>query len=462
MKHGIFCKNGLFIKKVNQFDCVQKVLDATLACLCEQALSLGLSYLWVTRDTGVIPDEAFVNAAREQWSVSATYRYPEGSKLPAGKRNEAISITASQKDAGVDRQHVTIVFPYNTKWNFGATNNPTYLLGTIAYLEKALKVRIAASPAKIGWKLVDLLNEGQLDAKIPRAADLAACHFDQHAAQDIIWQRSLSTHELQKHYLHKYRKHTAYLYECLQQEFGLGEPIHMSGTEYNQSYPGVWRISVQEKMLRNLPPVLWEGAEWVAAPIVKFLYDLGEEVTVHEGWVYPIIKGKAQYQPWLQSWAQFIWQKWQSFKDESQWGHNACREYAEWSMKDIVLATVGLGVLNQSQSSVAYKHPEVKVQVVGAARASLLGNILDIQREQLLKPVLVYKDTLYYLSNNPDAHQALSGVFTKEEAPGDFNHEWTLPMTKPVGEILMMDTTPYEKQSMLQLFMHKRQREKLR
>ncbi|GER90530.1 hypothetical protein KDW_46920 [Dictyobacter vulcani] len=452
MKHGILCKTGLFIKNANQIDFIQMLPELTLSCLCEQTFILGLTHLWVTKDTGIVPDKSFVDAAREQWSLLATYRYPEAVKLSSGKPNEAVYVTASQKNTLDERRQITIVFPYNTKWNFGTVNNPRHLLGTIAYLEKSLQVKIVGSPAKVGWKLIELLNAEQWDTLSLKPTDLATYHFDQHAAQDIIWQRPLHAYEIQKYYLHKYRNHTAYLYECLQQDFGIGEPLHVSGTNYDPCYPGVWRISVKEKMLHNLPAVLWEGAEWVAAPIVKFLHEIGEDVTVHEGWVYPQVNDQAHYQPWLKPWAQFIWQKWQDFKDDVRWRNYVCREYAQWSMKDIVMATVATGTAHHSQ-------PGVRIQAVGGARATMLGHILEVQREQLLKPVLVYKDALYYLSNQPEPQGILASMVAQADVPGRFSWEWALPMTKHVGEILMQDIPALEKQRMLQRIVQKRENE---
>lgn len=454
MKHGILCKTGLFIKHTNQIDTLQMQPELTLSCLCEQALTLGLSHLWVTKDTGIVPDKSFVDAAREQWSLLATYRYPEAAKLSAGKKNEAVYVTATQKSALDERRQITIVFPANTKWNFGSASNPRHLLGTISYLEKALQVKIVGSPAKVGWKLIELLNAEQWDTLALKTSGQAAYHFDQQAAQDIFWQRPLHAYELHKYYLHKYRNHTAYLYECLQQEFGIGEPLHVPGTNYDPCYPGVWRITVKEKMLHNLPSVLWDGAEWVAAPIVKFLHEIGEDVTVHDGWVYPQINGQAHYRPWLKTWAQCIWQNWQGFQDDILWRNHACREYAQWSMKDIVMATVGPGTAHHGQSN-------VRVQVVGAARATMLGHILEVQREQLLKPVLVYKDALYYLSNHPEPQGALAAMVARTDVPGGFSCEWTLPMTKQVGEILMQDMPASEKQRQLQRIAYKRQQEDL-
>jgi len=45
-------------------------------------------------------------------------------------------------------------------------------------------------------------------------------------------------------------------------------------------------------------------------------------------------------------------------------------------------------------------------------------------------------DAIYYLSDEPDPALALPGILKHQEALGAFRHDWTLPVTGEVLEIL--------------------------
>src|SRR5579859_1361435 len=155
--HGVLCRTGWLTIKNNQWEVTRfDALPAvSMAWLCEQALTLGFTHLWVTGDTGVVPDADFFNQALAEWDLLGTFKYPPSKKLPAGVLNPLVSAVGCKRPRGGQKQLIIIFPSYITKWHWLKSDiTPSQLLLTVAYLEKALDVPIGSGPSTVGMKLL--------------------------------------------------------------------------------------------------------------------------------------------------------------------------------------------------------------------------------------------------------------------------------------------------------------------
>ncbi len=207
---------------------------------------------------------------------------------------------------------------------------------------------------------------------------------------------------------------------------------------YDKKAPGVWRVRVKEHVLGDLPPVvMWDRAEWVATPIVKLLQGIGHTIKIYDGWKFESYHGT------LKNWAEWLWRQRQAFRDDvEEWKSEVGRSYARIAVKEIAVATVGLTSYGgfESTERTFKQRPDYKLQAVAGTRATIFYNMIKVQKETGLTPVMVYLDALYYLSPEPDASFAIPGMLDKKDSLGGYKNEgWTLPVDKQVLSILTSD-----------------------
>jgi len=439
-KYGILCSKGLVTVKGGQWQLAPVQLSKSMLWLCEQALAHDLTHVWVMRDTGIVVTPEIYHDAMEKWSLRETWKYDPGKPLPEGRVNELVSVTGWRKPGGGQKQ-INIIFPQNTKWTFGRElDNPKQLYITLDYLEKALGVVIGASPSGVGMRLIEKVNEKHPDWLAVPDINPAECHFTREAAADIIWQRPLTETELHHDdilYLHKYDKNSAYLRACASEMFGIGTPVHCGAEGYDKKAPGVWRIRVKEHVLGDLPPIMWDRAEWVATPVVKLLQSTGHTIKIYDGWKFE------QYHGTLKNWSEWLWRQRQAFRDDvEEWKSEVGRFYARIAVKEIAVATVGLTSYGgfDSTEKTFKQRPDYKLQAVAGTRATIFYNMIKVQKETGLTPVMVYLDALYYLSPEPDASLAIPGMLDKKDSLGGYKNEgWTLPVDTQVLALLTSD-----------------------
>ena len=434
-KHGVLTKNGLLTIKGCQWQPTRfQVSSPSLDFLYEMAQAHELSHLWIMHDCNVLPERHYFEVGCEKWNLVATWKDLKELNIP-GHVNELVSCTGWRKSERGDFQKArTITFPYNSKWHFckAPDLDAKRLLITIDYLQKALGVTVGASPGTVGMKLIERANSDHPEWLAIPEIDLVACHFDRYAAQDLIWSRPLHHDEMNMKYLHKYDKNAAYLRACTNEMIGCGTPIHVEGSEsWDKRAPGVWRVRVKEPILKDLPPVLWDKATWVASPLIKVLKDTGHTIKLYEGWVFP------EYHEVLKDWAKLLWAQRLDFRDNKEtWKHEVCREYARSATKDIAVATIGLSSFSHFEEKTFKARPDWRCQAVAGTRALMFYNMLKVQKDTGRTPIMVKTDALYYMSNEPDPAKAIPLLDKTDSLGGYKNDGWSLEVNQEVLSIL--------------------------
>lgn len=433
-------KNGKWIEQD-----ISVQFHRTLIGLCTIAEGCQFTHLWVMPDV-CHPDRAFYQEAVTEYDLFASWQIndPEianAFELEDGEENLLVSVTGCRRPKG-GKHFFTICFPGNCQWSWCDEGiAPKSLLQTVKLLEDALGVPVGSGPTTVGMRLVEAIvgEPGKNKTKLKKPdVDLAAIPFNQ-AARTIIWQRPLAGDERTRNYLHKVDKHSDFLRACVGCQVGVGTPVKVFTDQgVDEGLPGIWHIvklSPEHASLR-FPPHLWRDAQWASTPIVKMLRRIGYTVTIVEGYQFP------NHAPLLGHWALALWETRQQFKAQSQdtllfsVARRECYARAYDGIKDIAATTMGVFATQIADIQRTWKYrPDWWAQVVGTARALMFYNMLKVDQECGLTPVLVYVDSLLYVSDEPDVAQALPGLALRP-ALGCYKHEWTLPMSHQVLAIL--------------------------
>lgn len=423
----------------HDFHCPNLLVD-----FCEVAETEELTHLWIM-DGVCTPNKELFENALPVWDLFASWVINDEEIAAAVEQEQAeenllISVTGCRRPKG-GKHFFTLCFPGNCQWSWMDSDvTPKMLLQVVKVMEDAFHVPVGTGPTTVGMKLLeDIHKEQGKDKKKLRKpdVDLAAIPFDK-AARTIIWQRPLSSAEKTKQYLHKVDKNSDFLRACLENELGTSNPVHVFNSQgIDENLPGVWHVTRihPDSASAALPTLLWRDAEWISTPLVKMLQKMGYEVLISEGYQFPT------HDTLLEKWARLLWDTRQAFKlasaDMTRSAiYREAHERAYDGVKDIAATTVGLFSSQSQDIQKTWKYrPDWWCQVVGQARALMFYNMLKVQKESGLTPLLVYIDAMLFVSDEEDIEKALPGLAIRSSL-GTFKHVWTLPLTDEVQGIL--------------------------
>lgn len=395
------------------------VADFTLSQLCQVAEDNKLTHLWVMPNSlDRAPDAAFFAEATEEWDLKPTWEYRQA-PVNIEIENHLRSVYGWRIGGG---QGINIIFigPW-AKWNWLRWEKlkPIDLLSIVADLEQKLGVPVGGSPANVGVKFLRANHSKHSEWFAPPAIDLAELPFRE-AARDILWTRIPEEEELNRQFLVKIDKNSAYARACQEFRFGVGVPVHVDDVPSGVSdWPGIYKITVLVEPINELfPPPVWftEPYQWVATPILKFLEDIGARVMIHEGWQFP----ESHYI--FKQWAEALW--------------SMRKQYAEKSLlrdafKQIITETIGLTASGMFDEGNFKFRPDWYCQIVAGNRAIMLRNMARFV-EILGYPLICHIDSLVYAVNAP-LQQIMPD---NRDSLGGYKHEWSLEMTDEIREIL--------------------------
>ena len=380
----------------------------TFTDVADLALEHRITHLWEIAD----PESYLSEKSHGEYSIKVLERHKRIATTSVWKRGSG---------------HVDIIIPSHTAWNEGTEAfkgvDAKGLLGAITYLERALGITITGSPGGIGWELLKTLRPEWIE-NIP--VNLRELHFTAKAGGDLIWQHELLKQGLglprPGRYLHKFDKRSAYPAAATQTDIGKGTPVHLDGEAaaraavHEKGHPqevGVWRCTIEYDPLQydsNMPPVwredkgTYEGTEgWIAGPIIRMLRAFGHRVTVHEGYVFP------ERHDLLVKWGTLLWNARQSFMGDTgePWRNASYAAIAGKATKQIANSTIGFTAFKGFEEDEEEKRrPDIRLQVVSRNREIIRHNIDKVARLQHDKPVMVYMDAIYYLSDAQDGATA--------------------------------------------------------
>ncbi len=405
---------------------------ANLGDLARQALDANVSNIWVLPGSRLsqAADKTFIESAGEEWDVFASYSRMEGNRpmfARIWKRNTP----------GWAGRTVYVGFPEWGTWPWMCPDVVT-LLATVSYIESALGLPVLWSPGRMALDLLKALNlEKRASWLSPLSTDLRTLPTNggktlpiMKCARDLTWKRELTAREKKMKWVHKYDKNSMYLAAATGLLVGEGDPEHVEGDAFDERLPGIWRIHAEraDSLYDSVTLPSPARMEWLTTAMVTCAIKMSYQVQVLEGYQW---NKQGMYHRTLESWANTLWAVRQSLKPTSPtfelaFKHSQGRENAYNTIGAI--AHVGIGKLGDEDTSGGLYRPDMWALTVGRACANIFHNIESIRKTTGLTPVLVYTDSLWYVSNDQDPETAVPGIIDKQDKLGGYKVVYNQPL----------------------------------
>ena len=319
-----------------------------------------------------------------------------------------------------EERRLAFVFPEQAGWGWTLPDAKS-LLATVTYLDQTLAWPVIDSPDLVAHRLLtDLtldqpaswLQSSPLDLHTLSRSDGTPIPLME-SARDLVWMRPLTRVEQQQRYLHKYTHLSRYLEACMDVQLGKGVPQHSShGRACDDIHPGIWRVSAERAGSlfdgKWLPSCL--DREWMSTPQVRCCRNIGYQVHVREGSYWQ------ESHELLKRWATTLWQAGERLYTHPQsFRHGQGRANASHSIK--LLAELGVTILAQEKTSGGWFRPDWWTQIIGRCQAILFDHVAALARKGTM-PVLVDRDSLWVVSNDPNPLTAVPGLVTARKWKG--------------------------------------------
>ena len=282
---------------------------------------------------------------------------------------------------------------------------PATIARRLALFADALRFPWTISPAVTGIDLMKASRPKNWKDEFAPADKDAATSMITPFGGDIDWSRPVTGDEAKCRYVHAYDRGGSYLAAIAGLELPVGEATHHAdGLEFDRKLPGYWLIEIGDSADWRYPHPLnpfghaLSEPKWVTTPTLERAHALGYEPTVLEAWVWPE-HGRVLV-PWQKRAADA-----RSALDVDDADAQAARDQIK------VMYTHTIGILN-SRIHLAGQtgfSPQRHHHIVAKATANILYRIEQIGREHGRWPVAVLKDTLVYVSDDPDPVTAWPG-----------------------------------------------------
>lgn len=388
----------------------------------------GVTHVWVHPTYGDI----FIGESNENWNIFAAWEdddeYDQFGEFVAAGAKDLPKFARIYKKGTYGE--VKVGFPHRGRWGW-EIETPLDILATIHYLEDTLGVPVQWSPGHMGTEVVKLLNASDRRQDWVRDAsiDLFKLPFKK-AGHDLYWKSDIPT-IAKGMYLHQYDKRSAYLAACADLYVGAGDPVHVE-TVTDTTLPGVYHVKVLGKPHpfdnATLPHII-DGEQWVTADVLSYAKRMGYPLSIYEAWVWE------EKHKTLASYAEKLFSSRHVFRtNPERFPHERGRKNAENTMKETAL--IGTGKF-ASEKSGKFRQPYWWAAVVDKARVIELANIYKLWIDTGESPVLIYSDSVYYLSSNPNPQEAFPGIFAcgQKSGLGKYRHEGTWKVTQELIEL---------------------------
>lgn len=200
----------------------------------------------------------------------------------------------------------------------------------------------------------------------------------------------------------------------------------VSAELHDKSLVGFWRyrlLDVSNTSFNgyDLPCPLDVNKSWASTTLLEAARTVGVEFEVLGGYIW---EESGRY---LERWAKDLWQKRVNLRDAKKYPHEIARENAERTMKLTPNSMVGRFMHEYSKE---YFHPDWHLGIVHQAMASQTHTLHRLLRDYGLRPVLVNKDAIYFLSNEP----AIPGFNLDPDVLKNFKKIGVAPLTSDIIE----------------------------
>ena len=342
-----------------------------------------------------------------------------------------------------ETRRLTFVFPEHAGWGW-VLPDARSLLATVTYLDQTLARPVIDSPDLVAHQLLtDLtldqptswLRSSPVDLRTLPSRDGATAPMTENAG-DFVWMRPLTLVEQRQRYLHKYNHISLYLEACTAVQLGAGVPEFSStGRAYDGIRPGIWRVHAEQAGSifdgKKLPHFL--DGEWISTSQVKCCQDIGYHVYVQEGYYW------SQSHELLKRWGTTLWQAAERLHTQG-YRHEHGRANASHTIK--LLAQLGVSILAKEKNDGGWARPDWWVQIVGRSRAILFTHLASFARKGIM-PVLVNRDALWVVSDDPNPLTAVPGLRNTRQWKGYFvGYKVPLPLSNDVKAIFRTTGSP--------------------
>lgn len=398
--------------------------------LLEQLWQSGLSTLWV------MPGSNMARALTCAWFEQAASHWVVVVHPDRQEPAHPLSVLLWPRGGGQrEARRLTLVFPEHAGWNW-KLSDPMSLLATVTYLDQALARPVVDAPDLVAHQLLADLTLGQ---PTPAPLDLSTLNSNDGAqlptmgsAGEVAWMRLLTWVEERQKYLHKYTHFSPYIEACKTVQLGAGAAEYCAnGQACDGLRPGIWRVSIEPAGSvfdgKRLPKCA--DGEWLCTPQIKCCREIGYRVQVKEGYYWP------RSQDALKRWATALWLAGEHLHTRPHiYRHVQARTNVSRTIRR--LAQLSLAIIEQDRAAGGWARPDWQAQIAGSSRARLFAHLSRLVRQGVM-PMLVYGDSFWVVSNDPNPLKAVPALVQSRQWRGySVGYEVPLPLSDKVRGIL--------------------------
>lgn len=311
----------------------------------------------------------------------------------------------------------------------------------------ALHAPWSMSPSTTGLDLMVTLRAKDRDKVFAPSAEIPPSSIAT-LEQEIEWSRKPTSEESKLAWVHAYDRGGSYAAGLAGLELGIGDPTHHAeGTAFVKRLPGYWRIEVPEAGDWRVPhPLNPRGRMpaqpvWVTTPTLEFAVEQGFAPEVLEAYTWP------EHARILDPWYERIRDA-RTGLDVDDQDAQAARDL----LKVVYTHSIGMMGSEVHMKGRRTYAPERRHHIVAKARSNILRRIQQIGRDAEATggwawPVAVTKDTLLYVSDEPDPVKAWPGKPEQlGRGFGQFKPEGSAPLA---DQLKFLDGNAYRGKSEL-------------
>ncbi|WP_006244139.1 hypothetical protein [Mycolicibacterium tusciae] len=222
---------------------------------------------------------------------------------------------------------------------------------------------------------------------------------------DFNWSREPTTEERELKYLHAYDRGGSYVAGIAGTELPIGEPKHQTdGVQFDPRVPGYYLTVIPEQEDWRQPYVLnprglkFNEPKWVCPARLERAIAMGYEPQILEAWTWP------QHGRVLLGW-------YERFRDASTLLDTDDPDYQAARKQSKVIRTHGIGIIGSTEFLKGKPgfNPERRFHIMAKANANIAYRVNDIGQRTGRWPLAVFRDTVFYASDEIDPDKAWPG-----------------------------------------------------
>jgi hypothetical protein len=224
---------------------------------------------------------------------------------------------------------------------------------------------------------------------------------------DIDWCRPATEEEAARAYVHAYDRSGSYLGGIAGLNLGIGDAVHHpEGTGFVKEMPGYWRVEIPDQPSDWRHPALLDYTgkhhgrqRWVSTPTLQLALEHDVRVEVLEAYTWP------EHSRILDGW----YGRMRDARDRLDIPDDPDATVARDQVKEIYTKAIGMLGSHQYQVGKRTYRPDWRHHIQGKSNANILRRVINIGSATGRWPVAIKKDTLVYVSDDPNPVTAWPG-----------------------------------------------------